>query len=63
MPRTLIFSQHGGNAHDLKQTLLRLRRLDVDILICSVSVGKTQIVEVNKSEWEEIIDGLVEELP
>ena len=61
--RTLIFSQHGGNAHDLKQTLLRLRRLDVDILICSVSVGKTQIVEVNKSEWEEIIDGLVEELP
>jgi glyoxylase-like metal-dependent hydrolase (beta-lactamase superfamily II) len=55
----LIFERDGGRREDMKATLLRLRDLDVDVLICSVSVGPVQIQEVDRPGWQAIVDGLL----
>lgn len=56
---TLVVASDGGNVKDLKQSLLRLREMEVDVVICNVSIGEATVPEVGRSEWHSIIDGLV----
>ncbi|WP_108650251.1 MBL fold metallo-hydrolase [Dongshaea marina] len=53
---TLIFSSHGGNSHDMKCSLLKLKELSPDFIIPSGSVGEVNILEITKSEWQEAIE-------
>ena len=55
----LIFERDGGRRDEMKATLLRMRDLDVDVLICSVSVGPVRIQEVDRPGWQAIVDGLL----
>ncbi|MYN65009.1 MAG: metallohydrolase [Acidobacteria bacterium] len=59
---TLVVSQDGGNRRDLARSLALLRTLDVDVIICSVSIGDMKIVEVTRPEWWRIIDDLMRRL-
>ena len=59
---TLVVSQDGGNRRDLARSLALLRTLDVDVIICSVSIGDMKIVEVTRPEWWRIIDDLTRRL-
>lgn len=60
--KTLIFPRDGGQKADLVQSLLTLKMLAVDVIICSVALGSNTVVEVNQSEWESIIDALIKEV-
>ena len=59
---TVVVSQDGGNHQDLAGSLALLRGLDVDVIVCSVSIGEMRIVEVTQSEWHHIIDELIRPL-
>ena len=59
---TLVVSPDGGNHRDLAGSLALLRGLDVDVIVCSVSLGEMQIVEVTRPEWHGIIDELLRPL-
>ena len=59
---TIVVSQDGGNHRDLAGSLALLRGLDVDVVICSVSLGEMRIVEVTRPEWHSIIDELIRPL-
>ncbi|MDE0628492.1 MAG: hypothetical protein OXH99_19010 [Bryobacterales bacterium] len=59
---TLVVAQDGGHYRDLAGSLALLRTLDVDVVICSVSVGDMKIVEVTRPEWHRIIDELLRPL-
>lgn len=59
---TLVVAQDGGNYRDLAGSLALLRTLDVDVIVCSVSVGEMKIVEVTRPEWHRIIDELLRPL-
>ena len=59
---TVVVSQDGGNHQDLAGSLALLRRLDVDVIVCSVSLGEMRIVEVTRPEWLGIIDELIRPL-
>ena len=59
---TLVVSQDGGNHQDLAGSLALLRGLDVDVIVCSVSLGEMRIVEVTRPEWHGIIDELMRPL-
>lgn len=57
---TLVMINEGGSYKDLKNSLLRLRELEVDVIMPSVSVGNTtkHAVEVTRAEWKNVIDKL-----
>lgn len=55
----LIMKHEGGSKQLLKQSLLELKKLEIDVVCCSVSTGKNQHVEVDPQEWSRIIDDLV----
>ena len=55
----LVLQNEGGSYQDLKSSLLLLKELSVDVIICSVAVGENKIVEVTQEEWHGIIDGLL----
>ena len=57
---TVIVQSDGGNNIELMKSLRRLRGLSVDVVICSVSVGEYRIVEVTQTEWQAIIDNLLD---
>jgi len=59
---TLVVSRDGGNRRDLARSLALLRTLDVDVIICSVSIGDMKLVEVTRPEWWRIIDDLTRRL-
>jgi hypothetical protein len=50
----------GGRYSKLKASLLKLRELKVDVILCSVALGKNTQVEVTPEEWTTIIDGIIE---
>ncbi len=56
---TIVFPSDGGNSRDLAGSLSLLRTLDVDVIVCSVSIGKMEVVEVTAGEWRSVIDGLL----
>lgn len=57
----LIFENQKGGKNELRQSLSKLRKLDVDVVICSVAEGKNDVVEVTQKEWHAIIDGLIQQ--
>ncbi len=59
---TVVVSQDGGNHRELAGSLALLRRLDVDVIVCSVSLGEMKVVEVTRPEWHGIIDALIRPL-
>jgi len=59
---TIVVSQDGGNRRDLADSLALLRTLDVDVVICSVSIGSMRVIEVAPREWSKIVDNLMRPL-
>ena len=58
----LIMPNEGGSEITLKESLLKLRKLKVDVILPSVGVGHHDAVEVNQEEWHTVIDTLNSEL-
>lgn len=58
----LVFPEDGGNKEDLIKSLNRIRLLDVDVVIPSVSVGEFKIVETTNAEWLTIIDDVLKKI-
>ena len=56
---TLVIPGEGGSEADLASSLSFLRNLEVDVLICSVSVGEMKIIETTPDEWRSVIDDLL----
>ena len=56
---TIVVADDGGDEAELASSLLSLKDLQVDVVICSVSIGEMRIVEVTPDKWGNIIDGLV----
>ena len=59
---TLAFSQAGGSKVSLADSLLRLRDLNPDIVMCSAFVGDVSVVEVIGDEWAQAINANVSRL-
>lgn len=59
---TLVFPRAGGSEASLAESLLRLRGLDPDIVMCSAFVGDVSVVEVVGDEWTQVIDDNVSRL-
>ena len=57
--KTIVVTDDGGSEAELAGSLLSLRELEIDVVICSVSIGEMRIVEVTPDEWGNIIDGLM----
>ena len=56
---TVVVSSDGGNRQELADSLALLRGFDVDVIICSVSIGPMRIVEVTPNTWRRVIDDLI----
>ncbi len=56
--KTIVVGDDGGDEAELARSLASMRELEVDVVICSVSIGEMRIVEVTPNEWRGIIDGL-----
>ena len=59
---TLVFPKAGGSKALLAESLLRLRELKPDIVMCSAFVGDVSIVEVIGDEWAQAVDDNVSRL-
>ncbi len=57
--KTIIVADDGGDEAEMASSLATLRELEIDVVICSVSVGEMRIVEVTPAEWRRVIDGLL----
>ena len=57
--KTIVVADDGGDEAELASSLLSLKDLQVDVVICSVSIGEMRIVEVTPDKWRSIIDGLM----
>ncbi len=58
----LIMPHEGGNKSDLKESLLKLRKLKVDVIMPSVGVGNHDAVVVTEEQWHGIIDDLLQRI-
>ncbi len=58
----LIMPQEGGSISTLKTSLLKLRKLKVDVILPSVGVGHHDAVEVTQIEWHNIVDDMISRL-
>ncbi len=56
--KTIVVTDDGGDEAEMAGSLATLRELEVDVVICSVSVGEMEIVEVTPDAWRRVIDGL-----
>jgi glyoxylase-like metal-dependent hydrolase (beta-lactamase superfamily II) len=54
--KTIIMRGDGGDLEQLDQSLARLGRLQVDVLITSVAVGEMEIQDVMQDQWQTIIE-------
>ena len=59
---TFVTPQAGGSKASLAESLLRLRNLKPDVVMCSAFVGNVSIVEVIGDEWTQAIDDNVRRL-
>lgn len=59
---TLVFARAGGSKASLAESLMRLRDLNPDIVMCSAFVGEVSYVEVTGDEWSQAIDDNVSRL-
>ena len=58
----LVMKHDGGSYSKLKESLLKLKELKVDVIMPSVGVGGNFAVEVTQSDWVRIIDALLKRL-
>ena len=58
----LAFPRAGGSEASLAQSLLRLRDLNPDVVMCSAFVGDVSVVEIIGDEWAQAIDDNVSRL-
>ena len=56
--KTIVVADDGGSEAELAGSLASMRELEIDVVICSVSIGEMEIVEVTPDEWRRVIDGL-----
>ena len=56
--KTIVVADDGGDEAELAGSLASMRELEVDVVICSVSIGEMRIVEVTPDAWRRVIDGL-----
>ena len=56
--KTIVVADDGGDEAELASSLASLRELEIDVVICSVSIGEMRIVEVTPDAWRRVIDGL-----
>ena len=54
--KTIVVADDGDDEAELARSLASMRELEVDVVICSVSVGEKEIVEVTTEKWRSIID-------
>lgn len=59
--KTLVVSADGGNRGELNASLRFLRQFDVDVVICSVSVGEAEVAEITPEQWHDLLDSLLEQ--
>ncbi len=59
---TLAFPQAGGSEAALADSLLRLRNLNPDMVMCSAFVGDVSVVKVTGDEWAQAIDDTIHRL-
>ena len=59
---TLAFPRAGGSKASLAESLLRLRDLKPDIVMCSAFVGNASVVEISSDEWAQAVDDNVSRL-
>ena len=59
---TLAFPRAGGSKASLADSLLRLRDLKPDVVMCSAFVGDVSYVEASGDEWAQAIDDNVSRL-
>ena len=59
---TLAFPRAGGSKASLAESLLRLRELKPDIVMCSAFVGDVSVVEITGDAWTQTIDDNVSRL-
>lgn len=59
---TLAFPRAGGSKAALAESLIRLRDLNPDIVMCSAFVGDVSVVEVVGDEWAQAVDDNVSRL-
>ena len=58
----LVLPREGGSYSDLKKSLLKLRNLQVDVVITSLGVKGNDVVEVTEEGWHTIIDEILAKL-
>ena len=60
----LVIRHEGGSYTALKESLLQLRKLNVDVIMPSVGVGAegNKAVEVDEKQWHSIIDNLLKKI-
>lgn len=59
---TLVLNNQGGRYDDLIKSLQLLHGLEVDVVMCSASVGEVSIVEVTPTEWKESLEKIINNL-
>jgi len=52
----------AGNHQEPAGSLALLRGLDVDVIVCSASLGEMRIVDATRPQWHGIIDELMRPL-
>ena len=57
--KTIVVADDGGDEAELAGSLASMRELEIDVVICSVSIGEMRIVEVTPDAWRSVIDGLM----
>jgi hydroxyacylglutathione hydrolase len=59
---TFVMENAGGTKFDLKKSLLLLRGLEPDVVICSASVGPVPLKEMSTGEWSSVVDSVLRSL-
>ncbi len=59
---TYVMVDQGGCSSRLAHSLMRLRELQPDVVLCSASVGEMAIGEVTRDEWTHAIDDNIHSL-
>ncbi|WP_196888402.1 MBL fold metallo-hydrolase [Aureivirga sp. CE67] len=61
--RTLVVKQDGGNKEELKNSLEKIKNLNVDVVYPSVAVGvESDYFEVIQKQWEALMNKLIDKL-
>ena len=58
----LVIANDGGSTEKLVASLLTIRSLEPDVVICSASVGDVSVAEVTRQAWLKAIDSVISSL-